>query len=92
METISELLASLLILSIAIIFLTESFYNIIRNKIHKIHSHTSPTKGVDKAGEEEKGIISHVGNGASRLLTFFPLLTFSLLFLQTATFTIKIIY
>ena len=80
METISELLASLLILSIAIILLTEFFYNIIRNKIQKLHSHPPShlRPGAD-IGEDGKKRITHIGNGASHLLAFFSL-SFSLLF------------
>ena len=74
METINELLMSLFVLIIAAIFLTEQFYHIIKNKIHKKQQHYGHTPktapGVDKEGEGKKGVYSHSGNGASYLLAF----------------------
>lgn len=94
METINEILASILVLSIAIILLTEFFYNIIRNKIRKLQGHTlQPINRVDKTREEgKKGyLVHHTGNSESRLLTFFPLLTIILTFFteQNIIFNIR---
>jgi len=82
MGTLNELLMSVFVFSIAIIFLTELFFNIIKDRLQKIfHSHTPPNR-VDKRNEGNKRNFSH---GASRLLAFL-LITF----LQLINVKIKI--
>ena len=63
METVSELILTLFILSLSIIILTEFFYHIITDKIKKRHGHTPQTSpdayGVDKKrGGQKRGFFS----------------------------------
>lgn len=93
METVTELLTALFIFSLGLIFLLERS-GWIKQQLSdwkaKRKGHTKMVLAVstlDDNGEEEKVIGYHMENGASQLLTFFPILT---LILYSTTLTINL--